>query len=74
MTDASSLGRALLLVGLAVAAVGLLLTVAGRVPFLGHLPGDIAIQRGSWSFYFPIVTCVVLSLVLTLVLNLVTRR
>ncbi|HEU5315254.1 MAG TPA: DUF2905 domain-containing protein [Chloroflexota bacterium] len=74
MTDVPSLGRTLLLVGLALAAVGLLLTVAGRLPFLGRLPGDIAIQRGSWSFYFPVVTCLIISVVLSLVLNLVTRR
>ncbi len=48
--------------------------VAGRVPFLGRLPGDIAVQRGNWSFYFPLATSILLSLVLTVVLNLFARR
>ena len=74
MNDLSPLGRTLLLLGLAIAAVGLVITFAGRIPFLGRLPGDVAIQRGSWSFYFPVVTCLVLSVLLTLVLNLVARR
>jgi hypothetical protein len=74
MTDVPSLGRTLLFLGLALAAAGVVLTVAGRIPFFGRLPGDIAIQRGSWSFYFPVVTCIVVSVVLSLVLNLVARR
>jgi membrane protein implicated in regulation of membrane protease activity len=74
MTDISSIGRTMLILGLLVAAAGVLLLVFGRIPFFGRLPGDIAIQRGSWSFYFPLATSIVLSLVLTLVLNLFFRR
>ena len=56
------------------AAVGLLLVVFDRVPWLGRLPGDISIQRGSWTFYFPLGTSILLSIVLTLVLWLIGRR
>jgi hypothetical protein len=74
MTDISSLGRTVLLVGLCIAVLGVLLLVFGRIPFLGRLPGDIAVQRGSWSFYFPLATSIVLSLLLTVAVNLFMRR
>jgi hypothetical protein len=64
------LGRTLLFVGLGIAALGLLM-IAG-VP-LGRLPGDIMIRRGSFSFYFPLTTCVVLSVVATLLLAFFRR-
>lgn len=70
----SSMGRMVLLLGLVIVAVGALMLVAGRIPFLGRLPGDIAVQRGNWSFYFPLATSILLSLVLTVVLNLFGRR
>jgi hypothetical protein len=46
---------------------------AGHVPYLGHLPGDFYIKRGDWSFYFPVTTCIVLSIVLTFLLSLLRR-
>lgn len=70
MSNLSDLGRALLLVSGAIVVLGLLLLVAGRIPLLGRLPGDINIRRGNTSLYFPIVTCVVLSVALTVMLNL----
>jgi len=70
----SELGRALVVLGLVIAAVGLLLVAFDRVPWLGRLPGDISIQRGNWTFYFPLGTSILLSIVLTLVLWLIGRR
>ena len=70
----ADLGRTLVVVGLVVAAVGATLLLAPRVPWLGHLPGDIHLERDHVSFHFPIVTCLVVSAVLTLVLNLFFRR
>ena len=64
-------GRLLLIGGILLAAVGGLLLIGGRLPLrLGRLPGDIAIEGKRGSFYFPIVTCILLSVVLTLVLRL----
>jgi DUF2905 family protein len=63
-------GRLLVVVGLLIAGVGLLMTMG--VPF-GRLPGDVVVRRGSFSFYFPIVTCVVLSVLLTIVLSILRR-
>jgi Protein of unknown function (DUF2905) len=66
-------GRMLIVLGVVIALVGLALTLAGRLP-IGRLPGDIHVERGNWSFYFPLGTSIVLSLLLTLVLWLVGRR
>jgi Protein of unknown function (DUF2905) len=70
----NDLGRTLLVVGLVLAAVGGVLLLAGQVPWLGRLPGDISFERGNFRFYAPIATMLLLSLVLTIVLNLLARR
>ena len=64
------MGKTLVVVGLAIAALGLVMMLG--VP-LFRLPGDIRVQRGNFSFYFPIVTSIVLSIILTLLLNLFRR-
>ena len=64
------MGKTLVLVGLSIAAVGVLMMFG--VPF-GRLPGDIAVRRGHFSFYFPIVTSIVVSILLTLLLALFRR-
>ncbi len=70
MTGLSELGRVILVMGLVLVVVGLLLMFGGKVPWLGGLPGDITIQRGNFRFYFPLVTCLLLSLLMTLLLRL----
>ena len=67
------MGKTLIVVGVVLAAVGALLVLGGRIPFLGRLPGDIEIRRGGSSLYLPITTCVLVSVVLTLVLWLVSK-
>ena len=67
-------GKLLIIAGGFIVVVGLFLTLGLRIPFLGKLPGDISIDRGNVHFYFPIVTCLLLSLVLTLLLNAFFRR
>jgi hypothetical protein len=68
------LGRMLVVLGVVIAVVGVILLVAGRLPWIGRLPGDIHVERGNWTFYFPLGTSIVLSLILTLVLWLLGRR
>jgi uncharacterized protein HemY len=72
------LGKMLLLFGVAMVLLGLVLLVAGhfsgKVPWLGRLPGDVYIQRGTWTFYFPLATCLIISVVLTLLFSLFSRR
>jgi hypothetical protein len=69
-----SLGKMLILFGVILALVGGLLLVAGKIPFLGRLPGDIVIRRERWSFYFPLTTSIVISILLTLLFSLFSRR
>ncbi len=75
MNGLGSLGRTLVLLGSLVVLLGVALVVAERFPGLriGRLPGDIRVERGSFRFYFPLGTSIVLSLVLTLVLWIIAR-
>lgn len=70
----SDLGKLLVVFGLLITLAGVVLTLAGRLPGVGRLPGDIYIQRGHWTFYFPVATSLLLSVVLTLILWLIGRR
>jgi hypothetical protein len=67
------LGRVLLIIGVVLAVVGGLAMLGVRLPF-GRLPGDIAIEGERGGFYFPIVTMIIVSVVLTVLLNLFIRR
>ena len=70
----SDVGKWLIIGGLALALLGAVLVVTSKFfPSLGHLPGDIHVQREGGSFHFPVVTCLVVSAVLTLVINLLLR-
>jgi hypothetical protein len=71
----TGLGRPLIILGLILVAIGVLITVSGRLPFkIGRLPGDM-VWRGKYTtFYFPLMTSVLLSLLLTLVMWLLRRR
>jgi uncharacterized protein YybS (DUF2232 family) len=64
----NELGKFLVIIGLLIAAIGAIMWSGIGASWLGKLPGDIRYTRGSFSFYFPIVTCVLLSLLLTLIL------
>jgi hypothetical protein len=65
-------------VGVLLVVVGGLLVLAGmlgdKAPPLGRLPGDIHVQRGNWSFYFPLTTSIIVSVVLTLLFTFLSRR
>jgi NAD/NADP transhydrogenase beta subunit len=65
MTD---MGKWLILLGLVIAAVGAILTFAGKIPWFGKLPGDIYIKRESFSFYFPLATCIIISIIVSFIL------
>jgi hypothetical protein len=68
------LGRMLVVIGALLIAGGLLVMFAGRLPLrLGHLPGDIIIRGKNSSFYFPLATCILLSVLLSFILWLVRR-
>ena len=67
------LGRVLVVFGGVIAIIGLLLWSGFGAGWLGRLPGDIRIERGSSTFYFPIVTCIIVSVVLTLIMSFFRR-
>lgn len=68
------LGRFLVVLGAIALLAGVVLMLAPRIPWLGRLPGDIVINRGPVSVYFPLATSIVISIVLTVILNLFWRR
>lgn len=77
MSDLAGLGRLLLGAGVVLVLVGGLILLGGRVPelgWIGRLPGDIVVRRGPVTFYAPIVTSLVLSILLTIALRLFARR
>ena len=68
------LGRWLIGLGAVIALVGVVLTLAPRLPWLGRLPGDFVVRRDSFTFYFPLATSILVSVALTIILNLFGRR
>jgi len=69
----SVMGKALIALGLLMVLAGLLLVFSVRIPWLGRLPGDIFIRKGSFSFYFPVATCILISLLLSLLFWLLRK-
>jgi hypothetical protein len=67
------LGRILIFIGLGIVVLGLLLTFSGKIPLIGRLPGDIVFRRGNFTFYFPLATSILLSILLTVILWLFRR-
>ena len=70
----SEIGKLLIVFGVLIAAVGVVIVLAGRLPWIGRLPGDIYVRRGDFTFYFPLATSILVSLALTLVFWLFGRR
>jgi hypothetical protein len=71
--DSTLIGRILLVLGVLALAVGGYLALGGKLPF-GSLPGDVSFKTSGVSFAFPIVSCIVLSIVLTIIINIFLRR
>ena len=69
----AGLAKTLIYLGLLLVVIGLILSLAGKLPWLGHLPGDISIERERFSFYFPLATCIIISVILSLVLYFFRR-
>jgi len=74
MSPLETMGKMLILMGLFITLIGLLL-FGSKLPFsLGKLPGDIVIKRGNFTFYFPLATSIILSILFTLILSIIFRR
>ena len=68
------IGKFLILLGLIISAVGGLFLLSGKIPWIGRLPGDIIIQKRNFTLYFPLVTSILISLILTLIFWVISRR
>jgi len=75
MTDGIQyIGKSLIILGIIVIVIGGLLLLSGKISWLGRLPGDILIQKKNFTFYFPLATSILLSLLLTLIFLLLRRK
>ena len=74
MFGISSFGKILVLFGVILILTGVVFIFANRIPWIGRLPGDICIKRGNFTFYFPLATSILLSIILSLILLLMGRR
>jgi len=70
----SNLGKTVILAGLIMTCIGVVMWAAGKVPLLGRLPGDIHVERPGLSLHIPVVTCLLVSIVSTVIINLFLRR
>ena len=66
MFGLGALGKMLVLLGVFIILIGLLLMVGDKIPWVGKLPGDIVIKKEKFTFYFPLATCILISLLITL--------
>jgi len=62
----AGLGKSLIILGIIIIAFGIIVTFAGKIPWLGRLPGDIHIKKDNFTFYFPLATCLLLSVLISL--------
>ncbi|MEK6672310.1 MAG: DUF2905 domain-containing protein [Nitrospirota bacterium] len=74
MENFQGIGRLLIITGIALLIIGTLFLFSGRLPWIGRLPGDIIIQKKNFTFYFPLATSILLSIVISLILWLIGRR
>jgi hypothetical protein len=74
MFDFTNLGRFFLIIGLIIAGIGFALIFAGKIPWLGRLPGDFFFRGKNFSFYFPLTTSILISVILTLIFWFINRR
>jgi Protein of unknown function (DUF2905) len=70
----NDLGKMLVMLGIALTVFGALLWLGGKLPWLGRLPGDIRVERDHFRFYFPLTTCLLISILLTLLFRLLGKR
>jgi hypothetical protein len=67
-------GKILIFIGLLLAILGVIFTFGNKLPFVGRLPGDIAVERKNYSFYFPVATCIIISVIMSSILWLFSKK
>ncbi len=70
MSPFGSIGKILIFSGIALVVIGLILVLGDKIPWIGRLPGDIIIKRDKFTFYFPLMTSIIISIILTLLFYL----
>jgi len=70
----NDLGRSIIVIGAILIIIGILMTMAGKIPGIGKLPGDIFIKKENFSFYFPISTCILLSIIVSAVMYFFSKK
>ena len=70
----NDVAKTLIVFGLVIAGAGLILGLLGKIPGVGRLPGDVWIRRENFSFYFPLTTCILISVIITVIINLFFRK
>ena len=68
------LGKSIIGIGIILVIVGVLMTVVGKVPGVGKLPGDILIKKENFSFYFPLTTCILLSIIVSAIMYFLGKK
>lgn len=74
MQEFQPLGKILIIIGLFIIILGIIFLFAGRIPWIGRLPGDIVIERGKFNLYIPITTSIILSILLTIIFWFLSKR
>ncbi len=67
-------GKLFIFIGLLLVVIGIVFIVGNKIPFIGKLPGDIAIERQNFNFYFPLTTCIIISIILSLIFWLLGKK
>ncbi len=67
------LGKLIIILGISLVVIGLIITFSPKIPLLGKLPGDFYFKRGNASFYFPLATSILLSLIVSIILSVIFR-
>lgn len=74
MQDFSAFGKILVVLGILIAILGIFIIMAGKIPYIGRLPGDIYIRRKNFTFYFPLATSIIISIVLSILFWLIFSK
>ncbi|MBO1225228.1 MAG: DUF2905 domain-containing protein [Candidatus Scalindua sediminis] len=74
MLAVADFGKLFIFIGLLLVVIGIVFIVGNKIPFIGKLPGDIAIERNNFNFYFPLTTCIIISIILSLIFWLLGKK
>jgi hypothetical protein len=74
MADFSGFDKILIIIGIVIAGLGVLILLGGKIPWLGKLPGDFFFKSKNFTFYFPLATSIIISVILTIILMFINRK